>query len=82
VLRLAEANPTPAVKQALLWASWNQTECAAECARLLVKLAAGPEAVAEMGEALGDLELHRSYFQRKAAFDALCRKTGMTLEPG
>jgi len=82
VLRLAEANPTPAVKQALLWASWNQTECAAECARLLVKLATGPEAVAEMGEALGDLELHRSYFQRKAAFDALCRKTGMTLEPG
>jgi hypothetical protein len=32
--------------------------------------------------ALGDLDLHRSYFQRKAAFDALCRKTGMTLEPG
>ncbi|MGZ6036164.1 MAG: hypothetical protein ACXWLG_12010 [Myxococcaceae bacterium] len=24
-LRLAEANPTPAVRQALLWASWNQT---------------------------------------------------------
>jgi hypothetical protein len=81
-LRLAEAHPTAAVKQALLWASWNQIECAADCARLLVKLASGPEAVAEMGEALGDLELHRSYFQRKAAFDALCRKTGMTLEPG
>lgn len=81
-LRLAEAHPTPAVKQALLWASWNQTECAADCARLLVKLVAGPEAVAEMGETLGDLDLHRSYFQRRAAFDALCRKTGMTLEPG
>ncbi len=81
-LRLAEAYPTASVKQALLWASWNQTECAADCARLLVKLVAGPEALAEVDEALGDLELHRSYFQRKAAFDALCRRTGMTLEPG
>jgi hypothetical protein len=81
-LRLAEAQPTPAVKQALLWSSWNQTECAADCARLLLKLVAGPEAVAAMAEALGDLDLHRSYFQRKAAFEALCRKTGMTLDPG
>ena len=80
-LRLAAANPTPAVKQALLWASWNQTECAADCARLLVRLVSGPGAVETMAEVLRGLELHSSYFQRKAAFDALCQKVGMTLEP-
>ena len=82
VLRLAEAHRTPAVKQALLWASWNQTECAADCARLLLKMVSGPQAVTEMAEVLGDLDLHRSYFQRKTAFEALCQKTGMTLDPG
>ena len=82
VLRLAEAHPTPAVKQALLWASWNQTECAADCARLLLKLVSGPEAVAALADVLPGLELHTSFFQRKAAFDALCQKLGMTLDPG
>ena len=81
-LRLAEASPTPAVKQALLWASWNQTECAADCARLLVKLVAGPDAVAAMAAMLAGLDLHTSFFQRKTAFDALCQKTGMTLDHG
>ena len=81
-LRLAETHPTPAVKQALLWASWNQTECAADCARLLLKLVGGPDAVAAMEAVLAGLELHTSFFQRKAAFDALCRKTSMTLDPG
>src|SRR5512144_1784047 len=71
VLRLAEAHPTPAVKQALLWASWNQTECAADCARLLLKLVGGPEAVDAMGPVLPGLEFHTSFFQRKAAFEAL-----------
>lgn len=80
-LRLAAANPTPAVKQALLWASWNQTECAADCARLLVRLVSGPGTVETMAEVLRGLDLHTSYFQRKAAFDALCQKVGMTLEP-
>ena len=81
-LRLAEAHPTPAVKQALLWASWNQTECSADCARLLVRLVAGPGAVEMMADVLRGLELHTSFFQRKAAFDALCRKIQMTLDPG
>lgn len=80
-LRLAEAHPTPAVKQALLWASWNQTECAADCARLLVKLVRGAKAVTAMADVFSGLGLHASFFQRKAAFEALCRKVGMTLEP-
>ena len=82
VLRLAAAHPTPAVKQALLWASWNQTECAADCAKLLISLTVGPEAVPAMADVLSGLGLHTSYFQRKAAFDALCQKLGMTLDPG
>ena len=81
-LRLAEAYPTRAVEQALLWASWNQTECAADCARLLLKLVGGPDALAAMAAVLAGLELHTSFFQRKAAFDALCQKTGMTLDHG
>jgi len=81
-LRLSEAHPTELVKQALLWASWNQTECAPDCARLLLRLAGGAEAVAAMSAVLPDLGLHRSYFERKAAFDALCHELGMTLEPG
>lgn len=81
-LRLAETHPTPAVKQTLLWASWNQTECSADCARLLLRLVAGPGAVETTAEVLRGLELHTSFFQRKAAFDALCQKLGMTLDPG
>ena len=81
-LRLAEAHPSPPVKQALLWASWNQTECSADCARLLLRLVAGPGAVEMMADVLRGLELHTSFFQRKAAFDALCRKIRMTLDPG
>jgi hypothetical protein len=80
-LRLAAAHPTPAVKQALLWASWNHTECAADCAKLLVTLTAGPEAVPALADVLAGLGFHTSYFQRKAAFDALCRKIQMTLDP-
>lgn len=80
-LRLAEANPTPAVRQALLWASWNQTDCAPECARLVLRLTGGSEAVAAASGVLANLGLHHSYFERKAAFDALCERLGMTLDP-
>ena len=80
-LRLAEEHPTPAVKQALLWASWNQTECATDCARLLLKLVGGARAVAAMADVLPGLGLHTSFFQRKAAFEALCQKVGMSLDP-
>jgi hypothetical protein len=80
-LRLAEASPTPGVKQALLWASWNATECAPNCARLLLRLVLGPEMPEELSAVLPRLGLHSSYFDRKAAFDALCRGVGMTLGP-
>jgi hypothetical protein len=70
------------VRQALLWASWNQTECSEDCARLLVDIVGGKEAVAAMGPQLEGLGFHRSFFERKAAFDALCKTLGVTLEPG
>jgi hypothetical protein len=79
-LRLAAAHPTPPVRQALLWASWNQTECAPECARLLLQLVGGREAVEAMSGVLPALGLHRSHFERKAAFQTLCQRVGMTLE--
>src|SRR5262249_32847966 len=81
-LRLAEIHPTPAVKQALLWASWNATDCAPECARLLLKLVLGrdvPEAVLAVLPRLG---LHNSYFDRKAAFEALSQAVGMAVGEG
>jgi hypothetical protein len=81
-LRIAEAHPTPAVKQALLWASWNQTECAPDCARLLLRLVGGDAAVQAFSATLPKLGLQVSYFDRKAAFDALCQRLGMTLDPG
>jgi hypothetical protein len=82
-LLLAERHPSETVKQALLWASTNQTECAPECAKLLLALTGAAEepfdaAVEQMLEKLG---LHNSYFDRKAAFDELCRRVAMQLDP-
>ena len=34
-----------------------------------------------MSAVLPGLDLHTSFFQRKTAFDAVCQKVGMTLEP-
>jgi len=78
-LRLAEGHPSETIRQALLWASYNQTECAPECAKLLLALtgAAKEPEVKQMIEKLG---LHNSYFDRKAAFDALCRRVKMELD--
>ena len=81
-LRLAEIYPTPAVKQALLWASWNATDCAPECARLLLRLILGREIPEAVQAALPRLGLHNSYFDRKAAFEVLCKTVGMTLSDG
>jgi hypothetical protein len=80
-LRLASLHPTETVKQALLWASWNTTDCAPECARLLLTLTGtAREPLSTKVEAmLGKLGLHNSYFDRKAAFDALCQQLGMKL---
>jgi hypothetical protein len=51
------------------------------CARLLLKLVGGPGAVAAMSAVLPGLDLHTTFFQRKAAFDAVCQSVGMTLDP-
>src|SRR5262249_38908680 len=37
-LAIAEQHPSDTVKQALLWASYNATECAPHCAALLLKM--------------------------------------------
>lgn len=81
-LRLAENHPSETVKQALLWASYNQTECAPECAKLLLALtgAAKEPFDADVKQMLEKLGLHNSYFDRKAAFDDLCRRVKMELD--
>jgi hypothetical protein len=81
-LLMAERHPSETIKQALLWASWNQTECAPECAKLLLKLTgAAPEPfAADVQQMLEKLGLHNSYFDRRAAFDNLCRRVGMELD--
>jgi hypothetical protein len=71
------------VRQALLWASWNATDCAPACAALLMRLAGvattPPDDAHE--RILAGLGLHTSYFERREAFDALCRLVGMELDP-
>ena len=81
-LRLAEANPSPAVRQALLYASYNATECAGPCARLLLRLCGTATEPLEpaLQEVIGRLGLHVSSFERQAGFEALCRRVGMELE--
>lgn len=79
-LRLAEAHPAPMVRQALLGASWNQTECAPHCAWLLLRLQGTANDEPGQQDLLARLGLHNSYFERKAAFDRLCELTGMKLE--
>ena len=80
-LRLAERHPSETVKQALLWASYNATECAPSCAGLLLTLtgAARPPFPEPIQLLLRKLDLHNSSFDRKAAFDELCRLARMEL---
>jgi hypothetical protein len=82
-LRLAEAHGGPATRQALLWASYNATECAPACARLLLRLTgvATEPLDPALERVLGKLGLHTSSFDRAAAFEALCRRVGMALDP-
>jgi len=82
-LAMAERHPTDTIKQALLWASINQTECAPHCARLLIKLTGtAPEPLsAELEEMLTSLGLHNSYFTRQAAFEKLCKLVGIVFDP-
>ncbi len=81
-LEIARRHPSETVKQALLWASYNTTECAPHCARLLLTMAGvGKEPFDEkLKPMLDKLGLHNSYFDRKAAFDELCRLVKMDLD--
>ncbi|AHG93881.1 hypothetical protein J421_6346 (plasmid) [Gemmatirosa kalamazoonensis] len=83
-LTLAESHDTPAVRQALLWASWNATDCAPACAALLLKLTgADARAPDDMRRrVLAHLGAHSSYFERRDAFDALRALVGMELDEG
>jgi len=81
-LRLAESHDGPVIRQALLWASWNQTECSSACAALLLRLTHADAALTDDARAslLARLGLHNSYFTRKAAFDELCALVSMELD--
>lgn len=81
-LRMAEAHDTPAIRQALLWASYDGTECAPAFAALLLRLCGVlPDPLDEATtRLLADLDLHNSYFARKAAFETLCARVGMVLD--
>ena len=83
VLRAAADNPSDSIKQALLWASFNRTECAPFCAALLLKLtgAAAEPFDEKVREMLDKLDLYNSSFDRQAAFAALCALAGMVLDP-
>jgi hypothetical protein len=82
-LRAAAQYPGDRVKQALLWASLNGTDCAPHCAALLLDLtgSAAPFAAPIRGM-LDRLGRHNSYFDRQAAFEALCALVGMELDQG
>ena len=81
-LRLAEQRDTPTIRQALLWASYNGTECAPAFAALLLRLNGTlPDPIDEATTALlAHLDVHNSSFARKAAFDELCTRVGMELD--
>jgi len=83
-LRAAADHPSDTVKQALLWASWNCTDCAPHCAALLLDLTGTATAPFEapIRGMLDRLGLHNSSFDRQTAFDALVALVGMELDPG
>lgn len=80
-LEIAGRRPSETVKQALLWASYNSTECAPLCAGLLLNLAGvGKKPFDDrLKLILQKLDMHNSYFDRKAAFEELCKLVKMEL---
>ena len=81
-MRLAAAHPTETIRQALLWASYNATECAPRCAELLLTLthAASDPLDADTRSILVRLGRHSSDFDRGDAFAQLSRRVGMVLD--
>jgi hypothetical protein len=75
-MRLAREHPTPLVRQALLWSSYNATECAPRCAETLMTITGiTPDPLI-----LTRLGLHTSDIDRRAAFDELSHRVGMVLD--
>ena len=81
-LRLAAAHPTEVIRQALLWASYNATECAPRCAETLMMLTNTLPAppTPDVQSMLSRLGRHTSDVDRRAAFEDLSRRVGMTLD--
>lgn len=81
-LALSELHDGETVRQALLWASYNATECAPHCATLLLKLTnSAQEPFSDANrDMLNKLGRHNSSFDRQAAFDRLCALTKMNLD--
>lgn len=81
-VRLAAAHPTDAIRQALLWASYNATECAPRCAELLLTLASNASGPLDRGaqSILARLGKHSSEFDRSEAFAELSRRVGLVLD--
>ncbi|MGC4030580.1 MAG: hypothetical protein QM754_02365 [Tepidisphaeraceae bacterium] len=82
ILLCAQGLPTEAVKQALLWASWNRTDAAFHCAARLIYLCGKSESPIsfEHRPLLFDLQPNNSSFTRQAAFEKLCSLIGMELD--
>jgi len=73
---LAAAHPTEGVRQALLWASYNATECAPRCAETLMSLTSvppEPSILTRLGKHVSDID-------RSAAFSELSRLLGMEID--
>ena len=81
-MRLAAAHPTEAIRQALLWASYNATECAPRCAEVLLTLSnAAPVPLDRDTQAiLARLGRHASDIERSEAFAELSHHVGMVLD--
>jgi flagellar hook-basal body complex protein FliE len=79
-MELAKEHPSETIKQALLWASWNQTECAPGCAATLCALCGKNSSDPALRPMLEKLGVHNSYFDRKKAFEELCKAVGMELD--
>jgi len=81
-MRLAAAHPTEGIRQALLWASYNATECARRCAETLMAMTntLPTPLTSDVQSMLARLGRHTSDMDRKVAFEELSARVGMTLD--
>jgi hypothetical protein len=81
-LLMAEKHPTGAVQQALLYASYNRTECSLHCAALLCYLRGVAKAPFdwELRPLFLRLGPNNSMLERQAAFDELCALVRLELD--